>query len=56
MCIKLRAKVPAREILEDVYDNWNELHGDQFYKKASEGTIKKMDKDVSDQGMKPAMA
>lgn len=30
MCIKLRAQVPAREILLDTYDQWKRLHGKDF--------------------------
>ena len=29
MCIKLGAKVPARRIFEDTYENWSRLHGGQ---------------------------
>jgi len=29
MCIKLGAKVPARRIFEETYENWNRLHSGQ---------------------------
>jgi len=32
MCAKLRAKVPAREVLEEVKREWTLLYGDEFYK------------------------
>ena len=31
MCIKLKARVPAREILEETKQTWIDLHGDAFY-------------------------
>mmetsp|Transcript_13124 Transcript_13124/g.22170 ORF Transcript_13124/g.22170 Transcript_13124/m.22170 type:complete len:103 (+) Transcript_13124:1680-1988(+) len=34
MCIKLKAKVPARQILEDTYQNWKDIYGQEFFKKA----------------------
>lgn len=33
MCIKLRAQVPARAILEETYAKWHELHGPAFYER-----------------------
>lgn len=33
MCIKLRAQVPARAILEETYARWHELHGPAFYER-----------------------
>lgn len=31
MCIKLKARVPAREILEETYQNWKDLYGKDYY-------------------------
>lgn len=58
MCIKLGAKVPAREILEDVYEHWKNLHGKQFYEKLAKGEDMRMDKSVGakDDQVRPAMA
>jgi len=36
MCIKLRAQVPARSILEDTYDKWNQFHGEAYYAKVAQ--------------------
>jgi aarF domain-containing kinase len=30
MCIKLKARVPAKQILEETYANWKNLHGKQY--------------------------
>lgn len=42
MCIKLGARVPARQILEEVYQEWERLYGEQFYEKRDEGKLKKL--------------
>merc|ERR1712227_551203 len=31
MCIKLRAKVPARKTLEETYEQWKKLHSAEFF-------------------------
>lgn len=33
MCIKLKAVVPARQILEEVYQEWKNLYGKEFFEK-----------------------
>ena len=33
MCIKLKSRVPARQILEETYNNWKTLHGPKYYAK-----------------------
>ena len=33
MCIKLKARVPARKCLEETYDNWKKIHSKQFYER-----------------------
>ena len=35
MCIKLRSRVPAKEILEETKLNWQKLHGKAFYKNSA---------------------
>ena len=30
MCIKLKARVPARALLEETFDNWRDLYGEDF--------------------------
>ena len=32
MCIKLRARVPARDILEETYNIWHQKYADDFYR------------------------